>query len=227
MAKVSIKITNLENVKKKIKKKMAVEVFPKVLKSAENNAIPRLIQEFNDALERTEAFQGLNGAFRNDENRDVAAHLGIIPEFAEDSIDQIKRIVKDKVFRADAIGKTRDGVIGFKFTVKNLANEFLQIPNAVYPSDTTDIPWLEWLLKGGSVDAEILFSVRVGRNRFETSRTERAIMRPTGDWNIDDYNRFSKNGNFIADALLDEIWIANSEKIIIEEVKKALKNINV
>lgn len=227
MAKITVKITNIDTVKKKIRKKISSEVFPKVLKTAENNAIPKLIEEFNDALERTEAFQGLNGAFQNDENRDVSAHLGIIPEFAEDSIDQIKRIIKDKVFRADAIGKSRDGAIGFKFTVKNIAEELLQIPNATYPSKSTDIPWLQWLLKGGSVDAEIVFGIKVGRDRFETSRSERAIMRPTGDWNIDDYNRFSKNGNFLADALLDEIWIANSEKIIIDEVKKALKNINV
>lgn len=227
MPKIIVKITNLEKVKKQIKKKVSSDVFPKILKSAENNAIPRLIEEFNDALERTEAFQGLLGVFAGDESRDAQAHLGLTSSFAEDAVEQIKDVIRDKVFRAEALGKTKDGVIGFKFGIRKLADDISNIPSATYNSGDIELPWLKWLLKGGSVDAEITFKISARESSIRSSRSERALMIPTGDWNIDDYNRFSRNGNFVADALADEIWIANSEKIIIDEVKKALKNVNV
>jgi hypothetical protein len=227
MASVKLQLTNLNAVKKAIKKKIAEEVFPKAMKTAQTTAIPLLIDEFNESIRRTQAIQGLLGKYAGDEMKDAQAHLGLTNESAEQSVYEIEKIIGLYIQDTESLSKTQDGIIGFRFTTKNLADRILSIPSSTYNSTNGDINWLEWLIRGGNVDAEISFKISNRESTLRVSRSERALMIGGGDWNIDDYNRFAENGNFIADAILDEIWIAQSEKIIINEIKKALRNINV
>jgi hypothetical protein len=227
MASVKLQLTNLNVVRKAIKKKMVEDVLPKAMKIAQTTAIPFLIDEFNEAIRRTQAIQGLLGKYAGDQFKDAQAHLGLTNEGAEQSVYEIEKMIGLYIQDTESLSKTQDGIIGFRFGTKNLADRILSIPSATYSSTNGDVNWLEWLIRGGSVDAEISFKISNRESTLRVSRSERALMIGGGDWNIDEYNRFSENGNFIADAILDEVWIVKSEKIIINEIKKALRDINV
>jgi len=230
MAKLEISIKNLKVVQDAIKAKMYKDIFPKVLYDAQQLAVPKLKELFIEKLEETMAIQGLRGDFAGIVQQDAQAHLGLTDAFAADSIEQIKDIIRENVFQATDISQTSNGVIGFKFSPKQISEEVLQIPNASYTSSKGDeIPWLQWLLKGGMVSAEITFQISSRASTRTVSRSSRALMIAFGDeeigWDIDDYSRFSEKGNFIADVTTDPEWEDKSKAIIIGAIKKGFASV--
>ena len=94
--------------------------------------------------------------------------------------------------------------------------------------EQTIVPWLKWLLDGGSVEAGIQYGVD-----FPSSRTGRAYMINNPallSFDIDDYNRFASSNdegeygkNFLNDIAKDPILVENIGQILNSELEKVIR----
>ncbi len=163
-----------------------------------------------------------NDPAKYDWEKDVQAILGFYP-FEVDDIDQrIADILGESIKFTKFI--VRNDAVYFQVTSQNL-KEFLasQYTDASYKSkNEVTVDWLSWILYGGTVDADLIFSTNFARD----SKSGRAIMLHvgTGDWDAADYDVFpsSDSGGFIKELLNSEEFVDIAQTVIADNFRKAV-----
>lgn len=205
---MKIQITNKKEIEKAIGALVNDKVLPRVLKVAQLELQDNLQELLIDSFERTLVVRALQLDFIGDEQKDVPAHLGLSDSDSVDAAFRILEAVRTK-FVFNRIQKIDNGAIGFRVSTNSLLEEIRGIAGT-----ESDIPWMDWLIDGGSADAEIWFVKRPLSNADgdDYSRSGRAVMREfggSGFWDIDSYHRFVEGdnaNNFIEEAIGDEKW---------------------
>lgn len=223
MAKIEIAFVNVNLFKKELKTEAARKLFPGMLRRAAEAARPELIQALLEAFRRTIAIKGIFGENAGNEEEDAQAHLGLTDDMAQGALEEISEAIEETLeFSAITV---RSGKVGFNITFNELTSAIAGISSGSYVSDSKSgsftIPWMDWLLNGGSVDASIIF------DDSEESRSGRAVMlekNPFGSWDVDDYERFAENENFVIDALEDETWKSESFEIMVRYIEEEIDN---
>lgn len=218
---MSIKIY-LSALKKGIRSHVVKNNFPTLLREATNASLPKLRREFARIYKSTDFSRGLRGQYPYDWEKDVQAILGFYP-FEVDDIDQrIADILGESIKFTKFI--VRNDAVYFQVTSQNL-KEFLasQYTDASYKSkNEVTVDWLSWILYGGTVDADLIFSTNFARD----SKSGRAIMLHvgTGDWDAADYDVFpsSDSGGFIKELLNSEEFVDIAQTVIADNFRKAV-----
>ena len=204
-----------------LKKVVQNKIFPKVLRAAIKGSKKKLIDAFMEAIGRTMALRGIFDEYSGDLDKDVRAHLGLDEDIQSRIHGEIHEAVRQSLVSTDVMKRGR--YIGFDIVFENLIELIGGIPSGTYDSinkegDSTSIPWMDWLLRGGGVSASIMFSEEL--DDFQ-SRSGRAIMlekAPFGAWDIDDYDKFAENDNFVFDALEDTQFVEDAYNIIVTAI---------
>lgn len=227
---MALRIINLDDLKKQVTK-AAMKKIEVIALEAIREAQPQLATAFIKAFRRTIVGQSLLGKSRSDPERDAAAHLG----FYDDELSDIRQSIEDSLRDAIEIAPTRRRYNVFSFSIKSvdISEKLLEDVDGSYESDGGTVPWLEWLIHGGQVDATILFDLSDKSKKY--SRSERALMVGKGSrrkesrfankhpWDIDEYGRFAKDENFVVDMTGDETWKAEAASIAFDAIARKLK----
>lgn len=135
-------------------------------------------------------------------------------DIIETIIDQVTVTINDKK-------EGDDFVIGINITLFSNIEAVLNSEGAKYISvnakgDDFEVPWLEWLLLGGS--GPVIVGYHVYYKQAEYSRTGHAIMEPTGSFSVDSRFTGTRRDNFITRAaegmrqdiseLIDKIFLS-------------------
>ncbi len=224
---MTIRILNLDAVKQNIIE-AAMPNIEKIVLQALRDAQPKIAIAFVRAFRRTIVGQSFYGKFEADKERDVVAHIGLTPEDA----DRFKKEIEDSLKDAIKISPTRrrGPHLSFEINAENIGNKLENEVEGSYISEESGevIPWLDWLLNGGHVNATIKFEADLkGGFRNSNPRSGRAIMvnfAGKGYWSTDNYLNFSKSGdNFVVDMTTDDRWKADAEAILFKEIAEALQ----
>lgn len=221
-----IQISNLSDVKKQILEHITKKEFPTIVDKTIANSKRRLAFALVRAFKRTIVSKGLLGKYAFNLDKDIPAHMGLVEAYSIQS----EKDISDALFNAIKFGPLvrKGNSISFTVTTDDLGQYVLSEVQGIYTSEnskgeSTQIPWLDWLINGGRVSATVSISGDFADKVF--SRSQRAIMtNPNGgDWDTEDYNRFSESGDgFVVDIVEDEKFYLDSEYIIRSELNKII-----
>lgn len=219
MAKVII--TNLAEVKKQISEKFAKKI-PSILKVAQLDLEDDLRALLLESFEQTLVIRGLKLDYQGDELRDVPAHIGLPDAEAVQAAADILEIIKSS-FVFNKISTQRDGAIGFNVNLGGFVDKIMELQTG-NTAGGESLPWMDWLINGGSVSAEIWFYSKPLKN--DEGRSGRALMRFGEDlWDIDSYHKFVEDSaadNFVIEAIQRPEWRSAAEKLILDYLTQYL-----
>lgn len=229
-----LQIINRTKFFKLLKRETAKEMEP-AIKLAMPRIAERIRSRFIVYLKNHPVIKGLNGAYPNDHNKDLQAIFGLSDQVAYDAIQQIVDVVENSI----TVTYIRRGST-YRFFIKSeddLIEKISNISDAVYSYTTTDvsfggnkvfrktkrearIPWLDWLLNGASVEADIEFDLDLA-TQGKNSRTQRAIMinRNKGDWD------FEGVGDFVSEISQSEKFLSKIGNIFDEVVQSEINKL--
>lgn len=164
-------------------------VFNEILKRSLKNKQfqSQVVETLMFFLKRTDVWRGLGGAFAGDVTRDLQAHFGLEDGYLSIVESEIEFLLKSIIsvtgssitFGGKTVAKASKATINFNINFKNIEREFPAIDSGTFISENGfEVPWLEWLLFGGSVDNyDLLYNIG-GDNPIvnKSSRTGRALM---------------------------------------------------
>lgn len=216
---MSLKI-DLSQFEVDIKRYMAKQHLPDIMRKATILALPKIKQEFSRAYKRTDFSRGLRGKYAGDYDRDVMAILGFYPQDVDGIDEELAKILSNSIKFSPFI--TRNQAVYFQITSENLkdylASEYKQ---GSYKTDTgATVDWLNWILYGGRVNANLVIG------SFDESRSGRGIMLHVGkgSWSAAEYPDFpaSSDGGFIQELLDSEDFKEKTGLILLEKIQKVL-----
>lgn len=218
---MSIKI-DFSALKKSIRSHVVKNDFPILLREATNASLPKLRKEFARIYKSTDFSRGLRGQYPDDWERDVQAILGFYPFEVDDIDDKIASILGESIRFTKFI--VRNDAVYFQVTSQNL-KDFLaaEYPNGSYTSSGGgNVDWLNWILYGGSVDADLIFKSTLTRD----SKSGRALMLNVGkgQWDAEEHDVFpsSDSGGFIKELLNSEEFAEIAQKTIADNFRKVV-----
>lgn len=223
---MAFKIVDIDDVKAQIIDRFAVQIFPDLIKDAVDNVTPDIVNAIMDGFRRTNLFEALTGALTGFKDRDLYAVLGLEENEGLGIVIAIESIIRESLELRNIVSRGGSGrfatinnatVLTFNLSLESLENNIENL-NLSYDSKGGEVPWLQWLLRGGSTPGyNIIFG------EFYTSRTGRAIMvKSPITWDIQDSDNFARERNFVVDILEDPVWPGVVEEIIIAEVDRLL-----
>lgn len=233
-----ITVKNFDKIREQFKGYVASKLYPEIIIDSQKIILPKLKNLLAEVFAETIFFRGIKGDYRGDSVFDAQAVLGMIEPFAEDSIFQMTDAIQESLElgfiegigpRGNNLTFARSVRLRYNFSLRDLEENLLAIKNSEYFSSDAQgkshlIKWLEWAITGISdVEASLVYDD--GGKFEEYSRSGRAIMQNKGSpWSISDHNNFSNNTNFIEEALSDQRWIVDSEKIVLDGLIESINN---
>lgn len=215
---MSIKLTlKIQDTPQQLEKKV-VTAYRSSMNAAMKRAVidirSRIQGVCESLIEGSETYQSLIQG-------DLLGELGI-PD-VEGRIKAIIQTIKDGVIVTSYPAVISQGKLKGGIVIKLLKSDFadiLNMPESSYvslPSGET-IPWLEWLLVGGSqiivFDHHIIKDLNERQRRH--SRTGKALMRPGGSWRVPPAFAGHADDNFLTQAF-DVVGVEKLIANIIEE----------
>jgi hypothetical protein len=225
MSNVRIKITNTNSIKKKLFDFVKFSELPKISRVVRDKMRERIIPIIEKALRRNEIWRGLKGDYPGDEDRDIAAIVGL----SNGDADQVSEWIVDVVVKSIVVQRAREGdsTLSITYDPDKIKKSLLSDEQSFYSSNEYIVPWLKWLLDGqGSVDGAFI-TFNIDDIKDGVSRSGRAFMikSPGKSWSLNDHS-FDKNPNFIIQVLSDKKVQKEINSAVIEEFNKAIKEYN-
>ena len=173
----------------------ALKQINRILRPTFDDVIrPEVKKLFLKAMSRNDIIRGIQGYFPEDEEKDIQAIFGLSDEDAEEAIQEMIRIVESslqtefKVFYPE--GKTQIRYT-FRFFWEDLEKNIREMESATYRYEYKEtvfgrgggqysypytVFWINWLLDGVSVDAELTFDDNSKGLALAKTRSGRARM---------------------------------------------------
>lgn len=216
----SFKVTNIDEIREQAGSRADAALLS-ILREGIQNASEVVIDDVIDVMSTTDTWRGIRGDFNGSVDQDIQAHMGLTSSDAAQALEEIEEAVRQSfsIELSGIRGRASTGRFS-QLSDASSAQVFISFPNiqeaivsirsGSYASDGGEVPWMSWLLNGGSVPGyQISFDLT---GRFEaTSRSGRAVMWPSNitTWDTSDYG-FGFNDNFVIETfnkpeLLDRI----------------------
>lgn len=218
---VRVNIKNLDAIRRNALNHVRASVLPKITKVVRDRAREQVPDLLIESVKRTDVYRGIRGDFNGEFDKDIQAHLGLLPE----NISSILSELEDQV-RASVVVKASRVSAEIEITLSKLENNVRGMVTGSYTSNPSglQIDWINWILDGNTTVSAFIKFDEDGSWFEAISRSGRAIMveAPGQHWHVRDVIGEDPR-NFLQQAVNDPVFLSQLSRLVIKEFLKEIK----